>query len=332
LERPIILVTGGLGGIGSYVAEQAFTELNASKVIIVDNYYNSSIYRVHEIRRSICLDEMYPSWKDVLCVEEIDIGNYDLLLQAFRKHKPLYVFHLASTLTLDSKKFPRDAVRTNIVGTQNVIECCKETGVAQLVVASSASVFGDPDEIPTDENHHYKNNKLLYGACKIANEVMLTSYAEEYSNFNFTATRFFNVYGPRASINNVYTQIVQKWIKSIRDGDPIIIYGDGNQTMDLIYATDAARSMILCIKNRVYRKNPMTFDGFFNIGTGRSISVMELKDILFCLMNKKVDIIIEEHDPNLVKKRQCNPALAKNLLSWEPLVSVEKGLKQCIMM
>jgi len=332
IKTPIVVVSGGLGNIGSFVVEQSFTELQAEKVIIIDNFYNSSLKRLDEIKDSL-FTTTGRSFNSRIVLEEIDIVDYSSLLRVFRKWKPDYVFHLASTLTLDSKKFRKDAVLTNVVGTQNVIEACLETEVKHSVYASSASIFGDPDELPTSENHHFRNNSLLYGSTKIANEVMLTSYAEEFENFRFSAPRFWNVFGERASINAVYTQIVQKWITSILEGESITIYGDGTQTMDLLHGRDSSLAMILCVKKRAWRGNVIKgkkLEGFFNIGSGKSTTVLELKDILFRLMNKEVPVVFEEHDPNLVKRRQCDNRLAKKILEWNTTISLEDGLRRCI--
>ena len=127
IKNPVVLVTGGCGNIASYVVEQAFADLDAEKVIIVDNFYNSSVNRIDEIWENVYkgpygTNVHTPSIlqkKERLILEEIDIGDCESLLRAFRKHKPDYVFHLASSLTLDSKKFPRLAVQTNILGTQH---------------------------------------------------------------------------------------------------------------------------------------------------------------------------------------------------------------------
>lgn len=324
IENSIVCITGGLGNVGSYVVEDCLDYLGASKIVIVDNFYNSSINN---------MNRFYPALRKIIELEEIDVSDDKTFSMIMRKHKPDYVFHLASTLTLDTKRNPKESVRTNINGTQNVIESCLENDVEHLVVASSASVFGDPDEVPTNENHHYKNNKLLYGACKIANEVMLTSYAEENKDFHFTANRFFNVYGPRATVNNVYTQIVQKWIKMIKVGEPIVIYGDGTQTMDMIHAKDASNSMILAVLKNAWRGNVVNerkLEGFFNIGSGISTSVNELKDILFEILEKKVEVTYEVHDPNLVKERCCDNSLAKAILDWHPTIDVKEGLKESV--
>lgn len=324
MSRFTIIVTGGLGNIGSYVVDKLVRK--DCRVVIIDNFYNSSYEKYEEALRRL---PVFTDRRD-LVLEEVDISNYDDVLRVYRKHSPNATFHLASMLTLDSKLYRRQSILTNVVGTQNVIEAHLAAEAVPFIAASSASVFGDPDDIPTNELHHFKNNKLLYGAGKIADEVMYASYAEEFERFKFSAMRFFNVYGPRASINNVYTQIIQKWIRAINAGEPITIYGDGSQTMDFVHADDAAESMLLSFEKRVYRNVKHQFDGFFNIGSGTSTSVNELKELLFRIMNKRVEVCYQEHDPNLVKKRQCDATLARTLLGWEPKVTLEEGLKQCI--
>ena len=136
--------------------------------------------------------------------------------------------------------------------------------------------------------------------------------------------RYFNVYGPRQSLSNVYTQIVPKWIRNIAVGEQITIYGDGEQTMDMIFGSDIGRANVSAMDN------PKCQNIFINVATGIQTSVNELLDIIQTEMSKlmgqkTIDATYDEHDPNLVKRR-CASVEKMNKYLCIPEVSVDRGI------
>jgi len=140
-------------------------------------------------------------------------------------------------------------------GTFNVIEAAVDAGVGRIVAASSASVYGQADVLPTDERHHPWNNDTFYGAAKAFNEGMLHSF-RQMRGLDYVALRYFNVYGPRMDTHGAYTEVFIRWMEEIENGRPPIIFGDGLQTMDFVFVQDIARANILAAKaaatDRVY--------------------------------------------------------------------------------
>ena len=321
-----VIVTGGAGHIGSYVIEHLCETLTDSTIICVDNMYNGKLSNLDNALRDA------NKKNNIVVVVEDDISNYYKMECLFKHHKPTYVFHQASMLTLDSKLYRQKAVKVNICGMSNILDLCVKYNVEKLVYASSASVYGTPKTFPTSESHDFQNCKLLYGATKVADEYLARSYADE-EGLKFVGLRYFNVYGERQSTNNVYTQIVPKWINAIVNGEPITIFGDGTQTMDMIHGDDVGLANVQAMFNDVlYRNN--TFDGFMNICTAHETSVIELyglieKELQSLGYENNNDIVYEDHDPNLVSRRKGdNTLMIKYLGDYK--IYIPEGIRRTV--
>ena len=297
-DGEVYLVTGSHGHIGSYIVEELCRQKDNIEIVCLDNFYNANIDNL-KISYKLAQDKNI-KLRDV----RVDISHSDLMRETFLKYNPKYVFHCASYLTLDSKENKSRSVQVNTYGSALIFELSLEFGVKKVVYSSSASVYGDPSYIPTDENHSFDNCKLLYGATKVATEYIAKSFMEE-EGLLIVGLRYFNVYGPRQSLSNVYTQIVPKWIKSIAAGERITIYGDGEQTMDMIFGSDIGRANVAAMDNKNCKNT------FVNVATGIQTSVNELLDIIQTEMiklmgNRTIDVVYDQHDPNLVKRRQAD--------------------------
>jgi UDP-glucose 4-epimerase len=304
-----VLVTGGAGNIGSFIVDQLL-ELG-HQVIVVDNFYNGKFRNIadHLAHKRIEL-------------ETIDIGSYEMVRYVFDKHKPEYVSHQASLMIMDSNKFPHKAIETNIIGTFNIIHACFEFGVKKLTYASSASVYGNPRYVPVDENHPF-DQQTLYGATKVAKEALMQSWAYSH-NVPYVGFRYFNIYSERQGLGAFYTQVFQKWIHGIYEDQEIIMYGDGEQTLDLVHASDAAKANVLALFNDNVKNE------HFNIGSGRETKLKDLLSLIEKLMGKKAKVRYVESDPHLVKRRCASIEKAKKLLNFEPTITVEEGTRRYI--
>ncbi len=304
-----ILVTGGAGNIGSFIVDQCLEF--GHQVIVVDNFYNGKYQNIaaHLAQKRIVL-------------ETVDIGSYEMLRHIFEKYKPEYVSHQASLMIMDSNKFPMKAIETNITGTFNVIRACIEFGVKKLVYASSASVYGNPRFVPVTEDHPF-DNRTLYGATKIAKEALMKSWAYSH-HLPYIGFRYFNIYSERQGIGAFYTQVFQKWITAIHEDHEIIMYGDGEQTMDLVHASDAAQANVLAMFNDEVKNE------FFNVGTGKETSLKQLLEIIERLLDKKAKVKHVETDPHLVRRRCASIEKIQRLLGFEPHVTVEEGTRKYI--
>ena len=304
-----VLVTGGAGNIGSFIVDQLL-ELN-HQVIVVDNFYNGKFRNIASHLENKRIE-----------LETIDIGSYEMVKYVFDKHKPEYVSHQASIMIMDSNKFPHKAIETNITGTFNIIQACYEFGVKKLTYGSSSSVYGNPRYIPVDENHPF-DQQNLYGATKVAKEALMQSWAYSH-NVPYVGFRYFNIYSERQGLGAFYTQVFQKWIHGINDGQEIVMYGDGEQTMDLVHSSDAAKANVLAMFNDDVKNE------HFNIGSGKETKVKDLLALIEKMLGKKATVKHIESDPHLVRRRCASIEKARKMLGFEPSVTVEEGTRRYI--
>ena len=294
IEGEAYLVTGSHGHIGSYIVEELVKQKDNIIIICIDNLYNGNVDNLKEAY-SIAAD------KNIRIIPVIaDITDEKIMRDTFTNYKPIYVFHAASYLTLDSNKYKSRSIKVNVYAGSLLFELCLEFGVKKVVYSSSSSVYGTPTLIPTPENYPFDDCKLLYGTSKIALEYIAKSFME--LGLNIVGLRYFNVYGPRQSMSNVYTQIVPKWIRGIANKEVITIYGDGQQTMDMIFGGDIGAANVIALDNEECKNI------FLNVGTGIQTSVFKLLQMIKYNMSSLMDtsefrFLYEDHDPNLVKER-----------------------------
>ena len=151
-----------------------------------------------------------------LTIVDGDIRDIALLDNVFKGID--YCFHLASLKIIQCMAEPRHALEVNATGTFNVLEACVHHNVQKAVLASTASVYGQADHFPTKEDHHPYNNHTLYGALKVADELMFRSFFQTH-HLPSNTLRYFNVYGPRMDASGKYTEVLIRWHNLIRKGD-----------------------------------------------------------------------------------------------------------------
>ena len=224
LKESKILVIGGAGFIGSYVATELLKE-PVSEVIIYDNFARGKMSNIED-----CLKDprckLYPHGGD--------IRETDILNEAMKGMD--YVVCLSAMWLLHCKDYPRTAFDVNVAGTFNVLEACVKNNIKKLVWSSSASVYGDAVELPMTENHPF-NNKNFYGATKIAGEAMATAFNDRY-NLPIIGLRYMNVYGPNQDQTAAYTGVIPIMLNKIDENVSPVINGDGSQAYDFIYVED----------------------------------------------------------------------------------------------
>lgn len=304
-----IIVTGGAGNIGSFIVDQLLDL--GHQVIIIDNFYNGKFRNISDHLE-----------KKRVELETIDIASYEMVRYAFEKHKPDYVSHQASLMIMDSNKFPHKAIETNITGTFNIIQACYEFGIKKLTYGSSSSVYGNPRFVPVTEDHPF-DQQNLYGATKVAKEALMQSWAYSH-NVPYVGFRYFNIYSERQGLGAFYTQVFQKWIHGINEGQEIIMYGDGEQTMDLVHSYDAARANILAMFNDEVKNE------HFNVGSGKETKVKDLLSLIEKLLNKKAKVKQVDSDPHLVRRRCASIDKINKKLGFLPTIDIEEGTRRYI--
>lgn len=309
MQNSRVLITGGAGLVGSHIADLLVKE-GVAEIIVFDNFTRGRLANL-----------AWAKEHGSLVIVEGDIRNSQLLGEIMQGVD--YVFHQAAIRITQCAEEPRLALEVLADGTFNVLEAAVNAKVKKVVAASSASIYGMAEDFPTTESHHPYNNRTLYGAAKVFNEGLLRSFYEMYS-LNYTALRYFNVYGPRMDIFGVYTEVLIRWMDRIAAGQPPLIFGDGKQTMDFVYIEDIARANILAAKADVT-------DEVFNVASGVETSLNDLAHTLAKVMG--LDLQPEygpERKVNPVQRRLADVSKAQKLLAFKAEVSLEEGLRRLV--
>ncbi|MDD2542394.1 MAG: NAD-dependent epimerase/dehydratase family protein, partial [Desulfuromonadaceae bacterium] len=203
------------------------------------------------------------------------------------------------------------------------LQATVEQKVGRLLYASSASIYGLADSFPTNEKHHPYNNRTYYGAAKVAGEGMVRSFAEMYG-IQYVAMRYFNVYGPRMDIDGKYTEVLVRWLDRIEAGQTPMIFGDGLQTMDMVFIDDVIDANILAMESTVT-------DEVFNVASGTETSLLELLQTLLRVTESSLEPeFMPERLVNPVPRRLADTSKAARLLGFKAKVNVEEGLRRLI--
>jgi UDP-glucose 4-epimerase len=306
IEGSQIFVTGGAGFVGSHTADQLLAA-GARKVIALDNMVRGNLENVAAARKDPRFELHEGDVRDAALVDRLTAGCD-------------CVVHLAALRITACAANPREAHEVMADGTFNVLEAAAKHKVKKIVAASSASVYGEPDELPIEETAPY-NNKTLYGAYKIALEHMLRSFEDMYG-IPFMALRYFNLYGPRMDMTGVYTEVMVRWMDRIDAGERPLIFGKGDQSMDFVYVEDAARANLACITADVP-------SDVVNVATGKDTSLLELCQMMLEIMGRPdlTPEFREERKVNPVRRRRGGAGKAQRLLGFETKVDLPTGLK-----
>lgn len=304
-----VLITGGAGAIGSTIADLAIGA-GAAEVIVLDNF-------VRGRRENLA----WALANGPVRLVEGDIRDQALVNRLTRGTD--VVFHQAAIRITQCVQEPRLALEVLADGSYNVFEAAVTHGVRKVVAASSASIYGQADEFPTDELHHPYANDTFYGAAKTFNEGMLRSLRAS-SGLDYIALRYFNVYGPRMDIHGVYTEVLVRWMERIAAGVPPLINGDGSQTMDFVYIEDVARANMLAAASE-------ETDEAFNVASGTETSLLELAELLIDVMGS--DLRVEfgpERAVAKVRRRLADTSKAREGLGFEAAYGIEDGLRRLV--
>jgi nucleoside-diphosphate-sugar epimerase len=300
------LITGGLGLVGSHIADRLVDE-GVAEVIILDDLSRG--------RRSNV------AWAEAngnVHVVEGDIRDRALVKRLVQDVD--VVFHQAAVRITRCAEDPRLAVSVLANGAFNLFEAAAKADVRKVVAASSASVYGMAERFPTPERHHPYADDTIYGAAKAFNEGMLRSF-HAMCGLDYVALRYFNVYGPRMDIHGVYTEVLVRWMERIAAQEPPLILGDGSQTLDLIHVADVARANVLAATADVT-------DDVFNVASGRETSLAALAHTLLDAMGSDLPIKLgPARAVNRVTRRLADTTRARQRLGFEAEVSLDDGLR-----
>lgn len=281
-EGKNVLVTGGAGFIGSHIVEELVKQ--KAKVTILDNFSSGTLTNLLAILPYINI--IYG-----------DISNPFTALKATKNQDT--VFHLAALVSVaQSVENPQFCKQINLIGTKNLLEGCKKKGVKNFVFSSSSAIYGNRDEECKEED----STKPLspYAKYKLESEKLCKQYAKDYG-INTASLRYFNVYGDRQKVNGEYAAVVAKFKYNLIHKKPLVIFGDGKQTRDFIHVSKVVEANL----NIAIQAN---LNGeVFNIGSGKSINLLELIEQLEKEINtKKTDLVFEDERSGDIKFSSAN--------------------------
>lgn len=299
------IVTGGAGFLGSHLCERLLHE--GHRVVCIDNLVTGSRRNIEHL---IGRDDFSFVEHDV--TEFIDVpGTVD------------YVLHFASPASpIDYLELPIQTLKVGSLGTHNSLGLAKEKG-ARLLLASTSEVYGDPLVHPQPESYWGNVNPVgprgVYDEAKRFAEAMVMAY-HRYHGLDTRIVRIFNTFGPRMRPND--GRVVPAFIQQSLLGEPLTVFGDGNQTRSFCYVNDLIEG--------IWRLLNSDFTEPVNIGNPHEMTILEFANLILELTGGKSEIVFEPLPVDDPKTRQPDISLALKTLGWEPRVPLDEGLLETV--
>ena len=296
-----IVVTGGAGFIGGHLADALVSR--GDDVVVVDDLSTGSRENVPESAG--------------LVVQDVAEGLGETFAGADA------VLHVAGQASI-FKSFdnPEGDLRTNVLGTINVIQACVAHGVERLVFAGSMTAYGEPERVPTPEDEPCVPVSY-YGVTKYAAERYV--HASAPRGLAVTTLRMFNVYGERQSLTNPYQGVLAIFLGNVLRGEPITIHSDGLQTRDFVYVGDVVDAWLRVLDDEA------THGRVFNVGSGRETSVAELARAVVSAASQDPDaweIRRGEAQAGDIRRSAADVGALRAATGWEPATPLDEGLRR----
>ncbi|TYR80643.1 NAD-dependent epimerase/dehydratase family protein [Priestia megaterium] len=296
-----VLVTGGAGFIGSHVVELLINQ--GYTPIVLDDLSNGDINHI---------PNGVKFYNVQLLSEKIE--------QIFKTEKPDAVIHLAAQINVaKSIKDPVEDAATNILGTINLLNCCKLFTTKKFIFSSSSAVYGESDK-PISEDAP-TNPISFYGTSKLVSEIYIKLFNHLYG-IPYTILRYANVFGPRQKSDGE-GGVVSIFINQLLNAQTPCIYGDGKQTRDFVFVEDVAQANVSAIK---HGKNET-----FNIGYNKQTSINDLYKIISEKINSTISPVYKNPLNGNILYSQLDNHKAIEKLKWQPVSDVESGLEKTIL-
>lgn len=303
-----VAVTGGAGFIGSHLVE-ALIDLGA-QVAVIDDLSGGDTANFDSFRQRAGSRLRFVS------ATILDRAALLGVMEGCR-----YVFHQAALGSVPrSVEQPMLFHEVNATGTANVLEAARQLGVQRVMFAASSSAYGDTETLPKVEEMPVRP-KSPYAATKVAGEALLRAYAGCY-DLDTVALRYFNIFGPRQNANSAYAAVIAAFAKALLTGQRPVIFGDGEQTRDFAFVDNAVHANLLAAR-AARRINGEVM----NIACGRRVTINELARQMASLLGRPD--LAAVHQPERagdVKHSLADLKLARELIGYEPVVDLEKGL------
>lgn len=306
-----VLVTGADGFIGSHLVEVLVREGYRVRAFVLYNSFNSWGW----------IDSVP---KDILAEVEIcpgDVRDPNGVRKAVQEMDSVY--HLAALIGIPfSYHSPDLYVDTNIKGTLNILQACRDLGVNRVAVTSTSEVYGTALYVPIDEKHPLQGQSP-YSATKIGADKIAESF---YLSFGLpvVTVRPFNTYGPRQSARAVIPTIITQLLR----GNGPVKLGSLHTTRDLNYVEDTCRAFL------ALARCDAAVGKTVNVGSGQEISIGDLAATIAKLMNRDIEIVMDDERirpaESEVERLLCDSRLMKSLTGWSPAFTLEQGLQKTI--
>jgi nucleoside-diphosphate-sugar epimerase len=300
------LVTGGAGFIGSHLVKRLIRE--GGKIRVVDDLSTGKEERLSSVRSGI---EFLKG----------DLADPAVCNEAVRDVD--FVFHQAAIPSVQrSMDDPLGTNQANVVGTVNLLESSRQNGVRRFVYAASSSAYGNSEVLPKEESM-VPNPCSFYALQKFIGERYCQLYHDLFG-LETVSLRYFNVFGPEQDPDSEYSAVIPKFIDRLLAGKPLVVYGDGEQSRDFTYVENAVQANLLALRA----------DGVsgkvFNVGCGQNITLNRMIRVLESIVSIEAHVTYAPARAGDVRHSLADLTLATRYLSYEPVVTVEEGLKRTV--
>lgn len=302
MKRINIIITGGLGNIGSSLTKKLITNKRYF-VYIVDNLYTGNLSKLPS--------KKYKNWKFF----KLNVNSKSELNKNFKNIKIDYIFHFAALVGVSRTLKNPKKVFKDIEGIKNILELSIKKKIKKYFFSSSSEVYGETSKFPQNENSTPLNSRLPYSVVKNLGELFAKNYLTN-TTVNYTIFRFFNTYGPAQNDDFV----IPNFIRLAKKNKPILINGDGSQTRTFCYIDD---NIDCCIK--IFEKNLLN-NQIINIGSDKEITILNLAKKIVKILNSKSKIYfkpkLKEGD---MARRFPEITKMKKILNRK-MISLNKGI------
>jgi UDP-glucose 4-epimerase len=312
-ERSSVVVTGGAGFIGSELVRQL--AVRGERVIVVDNLVNG--------KRENLADVLSPH----VTLMVTDIRDLDALMPVLREARTVY--HLACLGVRHSVHSPHENHEVNATATLQLLAAARHADVPRFVYVSTSEVYGGVRWAPTIRweqmtEDHPAFPCTVYGGSKLAGECYARAYFRTYG-YPTVVVRPFNAYGPRSHHEGDSGEVIPKFLLRCLAGRPMVIFGDGSQSRDFTYVSDTAHGILLA------GEHPLAVGETINVGSGSDVTINDLARLVATVAGNPDAVV--EHDrprPGDVNRLVADVARARELLGFEPRVSMSEGLQRLL--
>ena len=295
-----VLVTGGAGFIGSHLVRALL--IKGDKVRVLDNLSTGKRENISDLAVDLMVGDIRDLSVVRQAVEEVNL-----------------VYHLAAFISVPaSMEEPLVCFDINLTSSINLLWAACQAGVKRVVLASSAAVYGEIESVVTEETPLQPLSP--YAVSKLAMEQVARLFTTSYE-LPTVSLRYFNVYGPRQSPDSPYAAVIPLFIRGLLNGKSPMIHGDGKQTRDFVFVEDVVQANLLAADCEEVS------GGVFNIGGGKSVSILEMAQHLQQLIEDGPPPVFGPPRAGDIRFSEADLSLAEKSLGYRPIIDLKEGLK-----